>query len=870
LNYPGEIQALTLNDFLNNKTITMRCFMKFKLIVLACLSASVNNPLSAQTVVKGTITNAANREPLAFVSVYFKGGKGVVSNEDGTYLLSTTNNKLNEVEFSYGGYKKITRNITPGKEILLDVQMEQPTMNEVVIKTKRGKYRNKDNPAVELIRKVIDNKDKNRITAYDFVQYQRYEKMELSLTNKPEKLLKNKLLKNFVFILENQDTTKAVGKALVPVYLEETLSDRYYRKNPETQKTFITGQKKVNFGDFIDNHGISSYVNRLYADIDVYDNNINIITNQFLSPVAASAPTFYRFYIRDTVKENGTKLIRMNFTPRNPADLLFRGTLYITLDSNYAVQKLNMTISKNANLNWTRELHIKQEFEQGADGRYHLRLSNMMAEFALSKGADGGIVGERTISFKNFTVNQPAPDSIFKSKDLALGKEPPTLSDSIWLVARHQPLSAVEAKVYSNIDSLQGMKSYRRFMDIATLLLAGYKGFGGYEAGPVNTFYSFNPVEGFRLRAGGRTTPKFSSRIYLENYLAYGFKDQKTKYFLSAAYSLNKKSIYTFPMSYVKLSYQYDTKIPGQELQFVAEDNFLLSFKRGDNDKFLYNNIFKADYVREFGKNISYTFGFKTWKQSPAGAISFEKLDNTYGSIVNNISTTELLAELRWAPNEQFYQGKVYRIPIFNKYPIFKLRYITGIKGLAGGEYNYQNLNLNIFKRIYLSQFGYADINAEAGYIFGKLPYPLLTVHRANQTYAYQLNSYNLMNSLEFISDHYAGINMDYYFNGFILNKLPLIKKLKLREVASVKVLYGGVRNENDPATMQSVLKFPKNNENGTPTTFALNNKPYVEVSVGLANIFKLVRVDVVKRLTYLDNPGISQWGIRARLKFDF
>jgi hypothetical protein len=407
-------------------------------------------------------------------------------------------------------------------------------------------------------------------------------------------------------------------------------------------------------------------------------------------------------------------------------------------------------------------------------------------------------------------------------------------------------------------------------MDIATLVLAGYKNFGDFEVGPVNAFYSFNPVEGFRLRTGGRTTPHFSKRIYLENYVAYGFKDKKTKYFLSTAYSLNKKSIYTFPMNYIKVSYQYDTKIPGQELQFVAEDNFLLSFKRGDNDKFLYNNIFKAEYVREFGKNISYTFGFKNWKQSPAGAITFDKKVDNETVSVKDITTTELSAEIRWAPHEQFYQGKVYRIPIFNQYPIFKLRYIAGIKGLFNSEYNYHNLNLSVFKRMYFSQFGYADVSAEGGYIFGKLPYPLLTIHRANQTYAYQLNSFNLMNALEFISDHYASVNMDYYFNGFIFNKMPLIKKLKLREVASAKILYGGVRDENNPATTQSVLTFPKDGTTGSSTTFALNSKPYVEVSVGVANIFKLVRVDLVKRLTYLENPDISKWGIRARVKFDF
>jgi hypothetical protein len=832
--------------------------------------ASAANIARAQTVIKGTITNSATHQPMPFVSVYFKGGKGISSAEDGSYKLSTINAKLTQVEFSYGGYKKIVKQVEAGKETVLDIEMEQPVMNAVVIKAKRGKYSNKDNPAVELIRKVIDNKDKNRISAYDFVQYQQYEKMELSLTNKPEKLMKNKLLKNYVFILDNQDTDKVAGKALVPVYLEETLSDKYFRKNPDKQKTFITGQKKVNFGEFVDNNGISSYVNRLYADIDVYENNITILTNQFLSPVAGSAPTFYRFYIRDTVQEDGIQMVRLNFMPRNTSDLLFKGTLYVTLDGNYAVQKLNMSVSKNANLNWTRGLRIKQDFEKGIDGRYHLAMSNMLAEFAFSKNSDGGIMGERTVSFKNFVVDQPAPDSIYKRKELALGDEPPAASDSFWSTNRHQPLTAIEAKVYRNIDSLQNMKSYRRFMDIATLVLAGYKSFGGYEVGPVNAFYSFNPVEGFRIRAGGRTTPKFSKRIYLENYLAYGFKDQKTKYFLSTAYSLNKKSIYTFPMNYVKLSYQYDTKIPGQELQFVQEDNFLLSFKRGDNDKFLYNNIFKAEYVREFGKNISYTFGFKNWRQSPAGAITFDKTVNNELVTVKDITTTELSAELRWAPHEQFYQGKVYRIPIFNKYPIFKLRYIAGVKGLFNSEYNYHNVNLNIFKRVYFSQFGYADFSAEGGYIFGKLPYPLLTIHRANQTYAYQLNSFNLMNALEFISDHYASANMDYYFNGFILNKIPLVKKLKLREVASAKILYGGVRDENNPSTMQSYLDFPKNNTTGTATTYALNSKPYVEVSVGLANIFKLFRVDLVKRLTYLDNPGVSQWGIRSRVKFDF
>lgn len=849
----------------------MNYYKKIQQAGIILLTLLVAQYTTAQTVIKGIVRDAVTQKPLAFVSVYFKNHKGAVSDEDGRYTLSTTNAALTVIEFSYGGYKPVSKTIIPGKEQEINVDLESVLLKEVIVASnKRGKYKNKDNPAVELIRQVIDHKSSNRISAYAYVQYQEYEKMELSLTTKPEKLMNSKLLKNYSFVFENQDTGKIEGKSLLPVYLQEKLSQKYIRKNPEKVKTYILGEKKVNYGEFVDNNGISTYLSRMYADIDVYENNITILSNQFLSPIADAAPTFYRFYIRDTVQEDGIKLVRLYFTPRNPNDLIFRGTMFVTLDGNYGVQKINMTISKRANINWTRELKINQQFEKGNDGRYHVIMSNMLAEFAFSKNASGGIVGERTVSYKNFIINQPGPDSVYEGKPEVVVNDPASVTDSFWLANRHKPLSVVESKVYSNIDSLQNMKSYKRFMDYATLLLAGYKSFGGFEVGPVNAFYSFNPVEGFRLRLGGRTTPKFNKNIYFENYAAYGFKDEKWKYYLSATYSFNHKSIYSYPLNFLRVSYQKDTKIPGQELQFVAEDNFLLSFKRGDNNKWLYNNIFKTEYVREFGKNISYTLGFKNWKQTTAGSIVYKKPFASGFITVPGITTTELSAELRWAPHEQFYQGKVYRIPIFNKYPVFKFRFTAGIKGLVNGEYNYQALNLNIFKRVYLSQFGYADIVAEGGYIFGQIPYPLINIHRANQTYAYQLNSYNLMNFMEFVSDHFASVSTDYYLNGFIFNKIPLLKKLKLREVASAKILYGGVRDENNPAKTAAVFKFPEDIVTGTPTTFSLNQKPYIEASVGIANIFKLIRIDFVKRLTYLDNPGISKWGIRSRLKFDF
>jgi len=824
----------------------------------------------AQTIVKGTVRDGVSKDPLQSVSVVFKDGKGVTTEADGTFTLSTNNTNAIQIEVSYVGYQTLMRTIAPNKTQVIDIDLTvADSKNTVIVKSKRGKYSNKNNPAVDLIRKVIDNKSRNKITNYDYVQYEQYEKMVLSLTNKPEKLMKNKLLKNFQFVLENQDTGKIEGKSLLPVYLEEKLSQKYFRGQPEKLKTYIEGEKTVNYGEYIDNNGIKNYLNRLYEDVDIYQNNIPLLTNQFLSPIADLSPTFYRFYITDTVENEGIQLIRLSFSPKNPADLLFRGIMFITLDGNYSIQKINMSISKHANLNWVRDLRISQDFEKGPDGRYHVIKSNTITEFALTKGAASGIMGERTVSFKNFLINKPQPDSIYEGDAIVINDKVNT-TDSFWIAHRHPQLSVVESKVYTNIDSLQNMRSYRRFMDLATLVLAGYKSAGPYEVGPVSTFYSFNPVEGFRLRAGGRTTPKFNNSLFFENYVAYGFKDEKWKYFVSGAYSFNHKSIYAYPLNYLKASYQYDTKIPGQELQFVQEDNFLLSFKRGKNDKWLYNNIFKAEYVREFTGNASVTLGFKNWKQTPAGSISFAKQEGSGIGDVANITTSELSAELRWAPHEKFYQGKVYRVPIVNKYPVFKLRYIAGINGLLGGEYNYHNLNLNVAKRLYLSQLGYTDVSAEGGYIFGKVPFPLLTIHRANQTYSYQLSSYNMMNFMEFVSDRYASLNVDHYFNGFLFNKVPLLKKLKLREVITGKVLYGGVREENDPKKNSSTLKFPDDNSTLLPTTYTLTNTPYAEVSVGVANIFKLFRVDLVKRLTYLNNPDVSQWGVRTRVKFDF
>lgn len=849
---------------------------KYKLTKITFLFILLLGTVTAfgQTVISGTVTDANTKHTLPYVSVAFNNSTvGTSTNDQGRYVLRTSQLNLTQLKITFVGYKPALLTIVPGKAQVLNIKLfpEAQNLTEVkVVSPPKQKYTNRDNPAVELIRKVIENKPKNRPESYNYVEYKAYDKMQLSFANVSDKLAEKKFFRKYKFVLDNRDTTLVPGVSLLPMYLNEKLSQNYYRKNPEKTKTVILGEKSVNFGSFIDNEGLGQYIKHIYADVDIYKNNIFLITNQFLSPISDAAPTFYKFFIEDTVIVNNTKLVRLSFTPRNTTDMLFEGSIYITLDGNYAVQQAELMVNKNINLNFVKSIRVDLDFEQNPDKRYHLSKSSILADFGLNKKGKGGIFGTRTLTFSNYVVNQPRPDTTYDGEAIVTSDEAKHRSDNFWAANRLDTLTTAESRVYKNIDSLQSMPSFRRTMDIATLLLAGYKSFGPFEVGPSNAFYSFNPVEGLRFRVGGRTTPELSKRYYFETYGAYGFKDQKWKYFFSATYSLNNKSIYKFPQHYIRASVQRDTKIPGQQLQFVQEDNFLLSFKRGTNDKYLYNDNYKLTYVHEYENHFSYTLGFNNWTQTPAGSLYF--IGNAHSAapnVVHNLTTSEVSLQLRYAPHEQFYQGKIYRIPIPNQYPIFTAQYTRGLKDVFNSSYNYQTVDLRLDKHAYESIFGYADVSLEGIRIFGQVPYPLLTIHNANQTYAYDLQSYNLMNFLEFVSDRSVSLMIDQHFMGFFFNKVPLLKKLKLRETFSFKLLYGSVGDDNNPSIHPSLYQYPVESD-GTPITYALGKTPYIESSVGIENIFKFIRVDAVKRLNYLDHPGISTWGIRARAKFDF
>jgi hypothetical protein len=839
-------------------------FLYFIFIALSASAQQQSSTGNIQTQVSGRITDAVSRAPLAFIRISFTGSTySTTSDRQGNYSLSATGS-FSQVSYESMGYITETRKINPGQvnNIAVKLRYAETRLKEVRITSAKSKrYRNKGNPAVELIQQVINHKEKNRMQSSNYLQYDLYERIGLSVFNLSKKFLSGRFFSKYKFMLDTASKINGQTQTSLPVFFSEKLFQNYYRKEPSKAIQILKAQKQTNIIKFIDTAGLDIYLNRLYGNsVDIYSNNIFIINRQFLSPIADHSPDFYKFFITDTVKTTGEKLIELSFTPRNKGDLLFEGKLYVTMDGSYAVRSCDLNVNKEINVNFMRSLQIRQDFKRDS-GRYFLVKSDVKADFGLLKEKGIGIFGERTAVFSNYKLNAPQSGTFYEGKSDQVAENSNQADTGYW--ARHRPdtLSSEQATVYTHITRLENMPSFKRTTWIASALTGGYANIGPVQLGPLGSTYAYDTQEGSRLQVGGRTTPQFNKTIYLEDHIAYGFKDQQVKYNLNTYFSLNKISPFRYPRNYVKVSYRYDADLPGQSQTVVPEQAALTSFSTGKTDYWLYNKTYTAAYVRDFENHFSFNIAFRNWNQQPAGTLEFLSNNSDHNSI-HDLTTTELELNLRYAPHEQIIQGTEVRHTIHSKYPIFNLQLSHAFKDVFNGSYTYNNITANIYKRFFLSQLGYSDITLLGSLTTGKVPFPLLSILRANQSIAYDPDAYNRMNYLEFVSDHYIGLNFTHSFNGFILNKIPLIRHLKWREYLSFKVLYGGLRAENNPLFSKDLYQFPVGS-NGSNGTFPLGNTPYIEGGAGIGNIFKFLRIDVIKRFNYLDHPAVSPYGVK-------
>ena len=832
---------------------------------------------SASGIVKDSITG----EPLPFVSVYFDGSTiGAMTDDNGTFTLQN-NQGYTKLAATSLGYDTKFIDLKPGKkndnlELLL-----KPTafeISEVVVKPKREKYTRKDNPAVELIKKVIAHKNDNRIEAKPEYQTEVYEKLSLSLDNFNPNLDKNKFLKKFKFIKNYLDTSEFNGKPILTVSVRENLSDFYYRKSPKAEKTIVRAKRMQGIDKTLDDGGgITSNLEEIFKSINIFDNNIPILLNRFVSPLSSTlATTYYHYYIMDTLDVGGDKCVDLAFVPANSESYGFTGRLYITLDGNYAVKKVLLNTPANINLNWVDKLRIEQEFKQMPDSTWVLDQENTFVNFYVVKGTQQ-LYAHQLRNYDNYNFNVQNADSVFGLLGaLHVLPEATVQPDTFWTHNRPIPLKEKEDALKDLLGQLRKVPAFNAIIKTAEILITGYiptandKKVTKFDFGPMNTTFSANHLEGFRMRVGGMTTANLNPYWFASGYLAYGTNDRKIKYNLKLTHSFTKKEYHEGenPVNNLSFIQEYDVYTPGQDFLFTSKDNIFVAWKVGEPvTKMQYIRKSVLQYEKEWLNGLTWKSWIMNQNNEAAGTLQYIKRDES-GNLyhIKDFTTSEIGTQLRFAPGERAYNGRSGKESVFNlskDAPVFKLSHQLGIKGVLGGDYNYNHTEISAEKRIWLSSFGHIDAQIKAGKVWDKVPFPLLILPNTNQSITIQPEAFHMMNALEFVTDQYVSFNATYYLKGWILNRIPGIKWLRLREVLSFNMIYGGLTDKNNPTLTPGLFLLPDG-------TQPLGSTPYMECSVGLENIFKILRIDYYRRLTYLDHPDIKKGGIRIALRFTF
>jgi hypothetical protein len=802
------------------------------------------------TKVHGKVVDASTLEPLPFVNVYFKGTKsGGTTDFNGVFTVSTAE-KCDSLIVTYVGYSRYARAIKKGTDQEINIALTQGVeLKEVEVKPG-------ENPAHVILRKVIANKNENNIEKLESYEYEVYNKVEFDLNNIDEDYKNKKIIKPFSFIFDNIDSTNVNEKPFLPVFISEAISDVYFRKTPKVHNEVVKASKVSG----IENSSVSQFMGDMYQKINFYDNNVNVFSKLFVSPISNNALFYYKMYLIDSMNIDGHKCYQIQFKPKRKQELTFTGNMWIA-DTSFALKQIELSIANDANINFINSTSMVQVFTK-VDSTWMLEKERIVIDFNpmpvdAKKKTSMGIYGRKTTSYKNHKVNQPKEDKFYSfTENLKVADGAFEKPKEFWENSRHDTLSKQEKEIYKMVDTLQSLLVYRTWVDIIQLFVTGYKIIGPLEYGPYYNTYSFNKVEGNRFRFGMRTSNAFSKTIELSGYLAYGLKDEEFKYKFGFRTFLSKE-----PRTMVGMYYKNDNEILGQSQNAFTSDNILASLFRINPLRNLTRaKEFNAYIDRQWFSGFSTKLGFYNRELIPQGDFKYEQLDDATQTITNknNITTTEFRLSARFAYNEKFVSGIFDRSSLGTKYPILQMQYTSGVKGILGSEYDYGKMVLNVSDRLHFNPFGHLDFIIEGGTIWGSIPYPLLELPGGNETYIFDLYAFNGLNYFEFATDKYASLTLSHHFNGLFLNKIPLMRRLKWREVVGAKGIIGSLGN-----THKDILLFPTYLK-------TLNSKPYYEASLGIENIFKIFRIDAIWRLAYLSTPGAIPFTLKASMQFTF
>ncbi|MFM7683875.1 MAG: DUF5686 family protein, partial [Bacteroidota bacterium] len=798
------------------------------------------NLFSQQTHVFGQVIDSETGFGFPFVKVQYMNSKiGAITDSLGNYSIKTYY-ATDSLMFMFPGYKlkSIKVNRDQSQEINITLETRSNLHKEVVI-------RPPDEPfAIKLHKRIIANKPVNNKEKLEAYEYEAYNKIQLDLNNIGDKFSKNGIVKRLDMIMDYLDSTDE-GRAFLPIILSENVSDFYFKNKPKQKKEVVKATKVSG----IENLQMNQYLGDMYLDINVYDNIYDMFFKSFISPVSIYARSYYHFYVEDSSFIGNNWCYKMRFKPKRTGDLTFSGEMWIH-DTTYAIKRFSANISPDANLNYIQDFYFEQEFEQVEKEVWMMTKEKLIADIRLTeKTKVYGLFGRKTSSRRYFKINEKREPEFYKGDNTVEILDSAKLrSDAYWQEMRHQPLSKQEEKINEMIDSLQNNRFFNTMKNVTYLASTGYYPLGKIELGSIASFVAFNPVEKLRLAFALRTSNEFSKRIEFGGRIAYGFGDEKLKYGATIRYNVTPKK-----RGLLSSYYSYDIEQIGISSSALSMGNtFTTVLSTAPFDKLTFVTKAGLSFEKDIKKDFVTFTGFELKELTPLGLANYKRVINTDTLLISKIRTSEITARIRWAKDEEFISGSFDRTAMTCTNPILSLQGVFGIKGLFGGEYSYQKLEFQIEHYRQLGVLGRMYYGGTVGYIFGTTAYPFLKAVPGNQSLYLMSSAFNKLNFLEFVTDKYASAFIENQWEGLFFDRIPLVKKLKLRLVTTGKIAIGHIsdRHQNEMLLPGFVKRF--------------NGIPYAESSIGIENILKVIRVDLVWRMTHLD-PGMSPLGVRAK-----
>lgn len=808
----------------------------------------------AQTKVSGTIVDKI-KQPIPYANIVFKGSKTAVNSDENGHFYMESDQTYNSIEVSFVGYN--TKEIQLQSAVTFDLKIvlsEEQVLNEVVVFS--GKRSKKNNPAIDILRKIWERRRKNGLKMFDQYSYQKYEKVEFDMNTIDSAFMKSKVFKGMEFVFKKVDTSKITGKTYLPIFINESLYEVYGDNKLKKDKEVIVANKNSGFGD---GDGVNTFIKDLYNEYNIYDNYLNFFDKSFTSPLSRTGIDVYSYVLRDSAFIEDKWCYNIVFYPRRKNELTFKGNFWVN-DSTYAVKNISMSASKSANINWVKEIYIEQDFEVVNDSVFLLTRDHMMSDFALNKKESSkGIYGKRTTLYRNHKFNEQKPEKFYKDEINFIDNEVYKKSDAFWAENRFEKLNKDEAGVYKMLDTLKTVKKFKQYYNLASILGSGYIEFNNFDYGPIFSTFGYNVVEGIRLRVGGRTYFGPNDTWRLQGFTAYGFDDNKFKYGISGKWMIDKRN-----RIILSGGNRRDIEQIGASLTTtndVLGRSFASSslFSSGSNGKLTNINLSSLAVEIEPVKNLIFQTGFSY--RTLASASNLFSLDyytdNTFTTTKSEVKQSEINLQIEYTPNKKTTGYGVERRTIDHPYSRFFVNYNQGLKGVLDSDFDYKKIQLYYKQPIVIGPIGRTNLTMELGKTYGKVPLGLMSVIPGNQTYFVIGNTFSNLNFYEFVADQYATLVWEHNFNGKIFARVPMLRKLNWREIIGVRSVYGDVSAENIALNASGLLyKTPKT--------------PYWEYSAGIGNIFKVFRIDFGWRGNYRDLPGANNFTIKGEFGFYF